>query len=124
MPRKPNPKSQTPRITICGKPHQEVQIRAAKEIAARNGIDLSDEMFNRGVLSFLRAHNWPPGNSQTVLPVFGVDGKKICGMEGCGKETDVLYHCLFISGLQAWVCKDCKEDAQQRTTLDQVLEVR
>lgn len=69
MPRPANSKSKTTRVTLIAKPNQEVRVRAFKEICARNGISMSDILMEK-VDAFLRAHNWPPGNSQTLMQVF------------------------------------------------------
>ena len=75
MPRPPNPKSKTSQYVMGIKTEWETEFRAMKEICARNGLKLNEEIYERAVRSFLRDHDWPPGNSQTVLPSFGVQTK-------------------------------------------------
>lgn len=129
MVRGPDPKSKVSQIVITAKNvDEEKKITAMKEIIARNpDLSISTTRTGKGegiklVERFLAKHNWPPGNSQTVLPVFGVDGKKICGL--CGKEAEHLYDCLFISGLRKWVCEHCKNQAKEKTTLEHVYKMR
>lgn len=122
MTRQADPKSKTATVIIKANTEDEdKQIRALKELCVRNNLEIRKVLMQK-INDFLKEHNWPPGNSQTILPVFGVDSKKICGL--CGKEAEHLYDCLFISGLQKWVCKDCKNNARERTTLRHVYEMR
>lgn len=131
MGRNPDPKSKVPQIVIRAMNADEtIKINALKDIISRNPeltITTTKKRKGEGIKMvewLLGRHNWPPGNSQTILPVFGAEGKKICGFPSCGKETDVLYDCLFISGLRCWCCRDCKEDGEQRTTLKEVFGMR
>ena len=117
MPRKPNPNAEPQMIYRAKTEEEKIKLKAFKEICARNGIEMRD-VTAAGIDRFLREHNWPPGNSQTLLQVFGVEGKKFCGF--CGAETDKLYDCLFISGLRKLVCEHCKNEAKERTTLSHV----
>lgn len=131
MGRKPDSNAKIPQIVIRAvNKNEAIKINAAKEIIARNSeLTITTTKTRKGegikwIEKFLGSHNWPPGNSQTVLPAFGVDGKKICQFPGCGKQVDHVYDCLFISGLRCWCCKDCKEEAEERTTLDKCLGMR
>ena len=54
-------------IVLKPKPEWAIKIRAFRELCTRNGLSMSEELFNRGIESFLKDHNWPPGNSQTLL---------------------------------------------------------
>lgn len=69
MPTTPKPDAKTKRLVLIPKPGQEIKITAFKEICARNSIQISDVLFEK-VEEFLKKHNWPPGNSQTLLQVF------------------------------------------------------
>jgi hypothetical protein len=72
MPRKADYTAKTLRLTLCAKPGQEDKIRAFKELAARNDLEISDILFEK-VEEFLKEHNYPPGNSQTLLSRFDRD---------------------------------------------------
>jgi len=117
----PNPKSKTCSLIVRAKPEWEIEIRAFKEICARNGIQYSEELMRRGVRPFLQEHNWPPGNSQTVLPSYGAIVKLKC--ESCGEMFDHLFRAKFVSGLVADYCKACLEREQAKTTVKKVLGV-
>lgn len=69
MPTTPKPDAKTKRLVLIPKPGQEIKITAFKEICARNGLEISKILFEK-VEQFLKEHNWPPGNSQTVLEVY------------------------------------------------------
>ena len=62
-------KSKTIRLVLIPKPGEEEKIRAFKQLASRNGLKISRILFEK-VEEFLKEHNWPPGNSQTVMTVF------------------------------------------------------
>lgn len=83
MPKPPNPKSN--RIVIQGNNEDEnIRVRAFKEICFRNNIPYREEVLKR-IDNFLKEHNWPPGNSQTLLPRF-VEKRlveKRCEHPGC-----------------------------------------
>jgi len=119
MPRSPNPKSKTIRLVLIAKPFQEESIRAFKEIVARNGLIISDILFEK-VDSFLKQHNWPPGNSQTILQTFIGKTKKKCYF--CEGRFPTLTKVKFISYLIAPVCNECLEKAQhQKQTVKKIL---
>lgn len=69
MPRLAKPDAKTLRLTLIPKPHQEIKIRAFKELVARNELEISEVLFEK-VEEFLKEHNWPPGNSQLPLTKF------------------------------------------------------
>ena len=69
MPRRPDREAKTLQLALVPKPGQEEKIRAFKELIRRNGLEISDVLFEK-VEQFLKEHNWPPGNSQTVLVAF------------------------------------------------------
>ena len=70
MPRKPHIRSGGS-LTIHAKtPAEEEKIRAYKEIHARNEELEIQTSVMAAIDKFLREHNWPPGNSQTVLAVY------------------------------------------------------
>jgi len=70
---------------------------------------------------FLAKHNYPPGNSQTVLGSYGVTHKLKCAR--CGKLFDHLFKTEFISGLVADYCKECLEREKRKTTVKKVFGV-
>lgn len=73
MTRHADPKAKTQRLILNAKPEQEHKIRAFRELCARNQLSISDILFEK-VEQFLKEHNWPPGNSQTILPIFQPTG--------------------------------------------------
>jgi len=105
MPRTPNPSSGKS-LTIHAKTlSDEEKIRAYKEIHARN----EDLKINASVMghvdNFLKRHNWPPGNSQTLMSVF-TEQKKIqqkCGREGC--EESAIGKAEAKNGWQGFLCQ-------------------
>ena len=116
MPRRPNLNSGKS-ITIHAKTaiHEE-KIKAFKEIHARN-FDLEiQSTLMEAINRFLAKHNYPPGNSQTLL--FQESLKK------CGKCKQEFKHLTFvecISGLRVWVCDSCVLLFKKQTTLKRVL---
>lgn len=74
MPRWPDREAKTLRLVLSPKPGQEEKIRAFKELIRRNGLKIGDILFER-VEEFLKEHNWPPGNSQTVINTFIDEGE-------------------------------------------------
>jgi len=117
MPKIPNPKAKTLRLVLIPKENQEMKIRAFKEICARNGFKISDVLFER-VESFLREHNWPPGNSQTLLSSFGAERSLTCFR--CKKKFRSLIRVEYISGLEAQTCRDCLETDKRRRVVKKV----
>jgi hypothetical protein len=111
MPRKPDPKSRSP-LVLRVKPDWEIQVQAFKEICARNGVEYSQELFQRGVLGFLKDHNWPPGNSQTTMKAFVNMASKECFF--CKKPSKVLLRVEYISGLIAPTCRDCLDEKKKK----------
>ena len=105
MPGRPNPKSKTPQIIVRCRPEWETEFRAMKEICARNGLKLNEEVYERAVKPFLRDHNWPPGNSQTLLERFGLELSLICFR--CHKKFKHLRRVEYISGKIAYSCEEC-----------------
>ena len=87
MPRYPDPKSKHPRIVILAKPEWEVEMRAFKDLCARNGLEMGHEIYVRAIRTFLQDHHWPPGNSQTVLTAFSMKPKNASKCFVCGKES-------------------------------------
>ena len=105
MPRPPNPNSKTSQIIIKPRPEWETEFRAMKEICARNGLALNKEIYERAVRPFLRDHNYPPGNSQTMLRRFGVELSLVCFR--CGKKFRTLRRVEYISGVVGHSCEEC-----------------
>lgn len=67
--RQPNHKSKTNRLVLTGRDEERERINAFKELCARNNLKVRDVLMEK-VDNFLRQHNWPPGNSQTVITSF------------------------------------------------------
>lgn len=82
MVRPPDPKSKIVRVFLTAKPGEEPKVRAFKEICARNGIKVRTVLMEK-VDSFLREHNYPPGNSQTLIKGYLEPQKK--GLRKCKK---------------------------------------
>ena len=105
MPRNPNPKAKTPQIIIKPRANSPIEdeekIRGAKEIVARN-----PELTMMNILDpFLKKHNWPPGNSQTLLETFGLELSLICFR--CHKKFKHLRRVEYISGVVGYSCEEC-----------------
>lgn len=75
MPRPPDPNSKIVRVFLTAKPGEETKVRAFKEICARNNKKVRDVLMEK-VDAFLREHNYPPGNSQTLIEVYLEPPKK------------------------------------------------
>ena len=120
MPTHPNPHSKTNNIVLKGNQEREIKIRAFKEICARNGLDMSEILYEYAVERLLIEHNWPPGNSQTVLASFGVQTKitQQCEYPGC-KEV-ACFECVPNSPLakpKVFYCKEHREHAERNRLL-------
>lgn len=111
MVRHPNPDSKTLRLTLIPRNGERDKIRAVKEICARNDITIRDVLMNYGVEPFLRLHNWPPGNSQTILQSYGVLHKQECYL--CHELVSQLVKVEFISGLERSICSSCLREDQE-----------
>lgn len=118
MPKPPNPESKGTKVTLSSKPEWVAEIRAFKEICARNGLSMSLELYKRGVRSFLRDHNWPPGNSQTSLSVFGVVTKTKCGL--CNKLVGKVQRVEYASGSIIPSCDSCLNKNRKRGLVKKV----
>ena len=68
------------------------------------------------VNKFLAKHNYPPGNSQTLL--FQETLKK-CAQ--CNREFKHLILVEYISGEREWLCSKCLVLQQKRTVVRKVL---
>jgi len=113
--RSPDPKSKVPQIIIRAKQGQvqeEIEVKAFKEICSRNGLNMREEIFTRAIRPFLKDHNWPPGNSQTLMEVYTEPKKKLVCAH-CKKEAPKLYEALFISGAKLKFCEGCYQDAKR-----------
>ena len=116
MPRKPNLNSGKS-ITIHAKnPSDEERIRAFKEIHARNFELEIQSTFMDAVNRFLAKHNYPPGNSQTLL---FQESKKKCGK--CHREVKHVSLIEYESGLRAWLCSGCLQLQQKRSVVKKIL---
>jgi len=116
VPRKPNLNSGKS-ITIHAKTlADEERIRAFKEIHARN-FDLKIQAtVMEAVNRFLSKHNYPPGNSQTLL--FQETLKKC---SDCKQEFKHLTSVLYISGTRGLLCDPCLIIRQKQTVVKRVL---
>jgi len=123
MPRSPDPKSKTCQIVIRATTIDETnKITALKEIVARNREMSINSTFRYGkpikgegikmVEWTLRKHNWPPGNSQTLLKSFGSELSLICVY--CGKGGFKTLRKVTTPGGEMSVCKSCYEDLKFR----------
>lgn len=101
-----------------GKPEEEEEIKAFKEICARNGIQVRNIMMS-AVRKFLREHNWPPGNSQTVLSVFGAVKMMECWR--CHEMFEHLFLTEFYSGITKPVCQKCVDYCKAHRTFVRVV---
>lgn len=104
--------SKTFQLILKPRPEWEMEIRAFKELCARNGLSMSEELYERGIKTFLHEHNWPPGNSQTLLPKFGLTDKKRCFR--CEGEFESLIKVLYKSGRTLSTCRTCLEKEQKK----------
>jgi hypothetical protein len=80
---------------------------------------MSTELYERGIKSFLKEHNWPPGNSQTLLTTTLGKPQKQCSQ--CKKFFPILHKVKFVSGLTASVCGSCLEVHKKRNVVKKVL---
>lgn len=104
-------------ITIHAKnPSDEDRIKAFKEIHSRN-FDLEIQAtIMEAVNKFLAKHNYPPGNSQTLL--FQETLKK-CGK--CKHDFNHLTLVEYVSGSRDWLCEGCLSLQQKRSVVKKVL---
>ena len=110
MPRPPKPSSI--QLIIRAKPEWEVEFRAFKELCARNGIQYSQEIYERAIRPFLRDHNWPPGNSQTVLNGFVPPIVTVCETKNCNAEA--IYELHFPHKPTRKVCPSCLKEQKRK----------
>ena len=123
MTKLPNHQAKTLRLVLIPKTGQEVKIRAFKELVARNGLQISDILFEK-VDEFLREHNWPPGNSQTLMSVF-TEPKLVmqkCGREGCGLPA--IGKAWAKNGWQGFLCRSHYEQSRDARLLMKWREVK
>lgn len=90
----------------------EEKIRAFKEIHARNPDLQIKETMMECVNRFLSRHNWPPGNSQTLLQVFLEPIMHKCFR--CKQLFSWLRKVLFISGRVEGLCSECFDKEQSK----------
>lgn len=105
VPRNPDPNTKNQQAYVRGNTEEEKElIKAAKQICARNKDLNMRDVLMKGIKKFLRDHNWPPGNSQTMLASFDVKPvlpQLMCGISGCNRrveyknfrEHEVVYRC-------------------------------
>lgn len=121
MPRPPNPKSKTShQYSMKIRQEWEIEFNAMKEICSRNGLALNQEIYERAVRPFLRDHNWPPGNSQTQLPSFGVQTRitQQCEYPRCQEIAlyEVVPNSLYAKP-KVFYCQKHYEDAKEKRLL-------
>ena len=122
MPRPANAQAKSLRLVLVGRDEQAVQIRAFKELCARNDLKVSDVLYEK-VEAFLKQHNWPPGNSQTVLSAFDKDLRRVparkCYIHTCpNPAVQMLYYKPMEEYFPACSnhAKQLLKDARWRTT--------
>ena len=116
MTRQPNPKSKTATLILRGNNEDEdTRIRALKEICVRNNLQIRKVLLDK-INLFLREHNWPPGNSQTLL--FQESLKK-CGK--CKQEVKHLSLVEYVSSSREWLCDNCVKLQKKRSVFKKVL---
>ncbi|MBS7635795.1 hypothetical protein KEJ37_00375 [Candidatus Bathyarchaeota archaeon] len=95
-------------LTVHAKtPEEEEKIRAFKELHSRNPDLTIHDTIMECVRQFLAKHNYPPGNSQTVLTAFV--GQPVEKCFRCGNTFHSLIKVQFVSGLRAGLCRKCFE---------------
>lgn len=99
MTRHPDPKSKTTTVIVRANNEAEIQqIRAFKKLCVQDDLEIRKVILQK-INDFLREHNWPPGNPQTLLEVFDVKAvisNPQCGISGCSKPAiDELFHELM-----------------------------
>lgn len=71
MPRRPNPKSKTPRIVIEAKTEDELnKLRGLREVFSREEPGEMRRELWQAIDHVLAKHNWPPGNPQIQMTKF------------------------------------------------------
>lgn len=129
MTRQTDPKSKLAQIIIRAKnPDEETKIRAMKEIIFRNPeltITTSKNKKGEGIKlieRFLAAHNWPPGNSQTLMSSFTQTRiTQKCDFPSC--EEYAIYECVPKSKYakpKVFFCQGHYEEARDKGLLKSV----
>jgi len=72
VPRPPLSTGKTTRLVLVPRPGEEAKIKAFKEICARDGYRVSEEL-SKLIDGWLIKHNYPPGNPQLPLTKFAFD---------------------------------------------------
>lgn len=101
MPTFAKPKAKTKQIVAKPRPEWEIEFVAFKEICARNGLSMSEEIYERAIKKFLEEHHWPPGNSQTLLEIYDgghEESTVMCEIECCGEEAAYKCDTIFPFG--------------------------
>lgn len=106
--RQPNYKSKTNRLVLTGRDEERERINAFKELCARNNLKVRDILMEK-VDSFLRQHNWPPGNSQTIITAFSEQTKitQECSHPNC--QEIATYEAWGENKTHAFLCDFHKE---------------
>jgi len=115
MPRPPNSKVGKSLTIHARTPIEEQKIKAFKELHARNPDLEIHQTIMEYIDNFLIKHNYPPGNSQTILETFIGDVHRKCFR--CGNMFKTLRKVKFISGKVASVCSVCYDDYMNRTLI-------
>jgi len=117
MPTSPKPEAKTAQVCVKAKPGQEEFIRAFKELCLRNRLEMQGELMEL-IKSWLKTHNWPPGNSQTALKSFGF--KKSIKCSRCGGSFNNVWRVETVGGVLD-LCKSCLEWCRKKQLDKKVL---
>jgi len=116
MTRTANPNAKTKQVVAKPKLEWETEFTAFKEICARNGLSMSQEIYDRAIKSFLRDHNYPPGNSQTLMKQFTQEklDTTICQMDSCSNKAEYLCFSAFPYGKDVKLCNQHRIDEERK----------
>jgi len=117
MPRPPNPKAKTSQLIFKAPLGGEEKLNAFKMLHARNGLSMSDTLWE-SVEDFLRMHHWPPGNSQTVLDDVNnplqLPKWKTCSYSNKKYSKGEIYCRQMGSWLSVERCELCKDYREEK----------
>ena len=121
MPRRPSPKSKTPRIVIEAKTEEELmKLRGLREIFSREEPGTMRKELWEAITHLLAKHNWPPGNPQSMLTSFGVQTKIMqqCQYPNCHEIAS--YECVPDSPYaqkKVYYCQEHRDHAKENRLL-------
>jgi hypothetical protein len=104
MTKAPDPKAKIARLVLVAKPGQEKVIQAFKEVCRKDGLEVSKELHTL-VQSWLRAHNYPPGNPQRDIR----DYDKPPSRETAKTAPKVLCPINCVIGIEKYGYDSCRE---------------